>query len=126
MMAHVARTALHEVGRADLALLVFISKDRPSVNWSGMARPPRLDEVQVMHAALRRAYQACAPDEIGEAAGQFTDDVKRWHHAILGRFGLCRCEDPISSLGPQSPVTDPAGESGRRLPAGMQQGAFPV
>ena len=84
MMADIARTALREVGRADLAHLVFVSNDRPIVNWSGIAQPPGLDDVRVVHAALRRAYQACAPDEIGEAAAQFTDDAEHWYRAILG------------------------------------------
>jgi hypothetical protein len=48
-----------------------------------MARPPSLGDVRVVHAALRRAYQACVPEEIGEAAGQFTDDAEQWHQAIL-------------------------------------------
>jgi hypothetical protein len=65
-----------------LALLVLISNGRPVVNWSGMAHPPSLHDAQVVHIALHRAYQACAPDEIGAAAGQFTDDPECWYHAI--------------------------------------------
>lgn len=88
-MADIARTAFREAGRPDLALLVHISNDRPIITWSGMAQPPSLDDVRVAHAALRRGYQACAPDEIGEAAGQFTDDAEYWYHAILGGCDLC-------------------------------------
>ena len=82
-MADIARTALHEAGRPDLALLVLVSNGRPIVNWPGMAQAPGLDDVRVAHAALRRAYQACAPGEIGEAAGQFTDDAEQWYYAVL-------------------------------------------
>ena len=81
-MADIARTALHEAGRPDLALLVLVSNDRPIVNWPGIAQTPSLDDVRVAHAALRRAYQACAPGEIGEAAGQFTD-AEQWYYAVL-------------------------------------------
>lgn len=82
-MADIARTVLHEAGRPDLALLVLVSNGRPIVNWPGMAQTPSLDDARVAHAALRRAYQACAPDEIGEAAGQFTDDAEQWYYAVL-------------------------------------------
>jgi hypothetical protein len=69
--------ALHASGCPDLALLVLVSNGRPIVNWPGMAQTPSLDNARVAHAALRGAYQACAPGEIGEAAGQFTHDAEQ-------------------------------------------------
>jgi len=82
-MVQAARTALEETGRHDLARLVLIDGNRPSVNWPGMGHLPSVDDVQVVHAALRGACEACAPGEIGEAQGQFTDDARRWYRAIL-------------------------------------------
>ena len=49
-----------------------------------MGKIPSLDDVRVVHASLRRAYQACAPDEIGETGEQFTNDAESWYRAILG------------------------------------------
>jgi hypothetical protein len=82
-MVEITRTALDEGGRPDLACLVLSDNDRPSVDWAAMGRLPSFDDVRVLHAALRRAYDACAPGEIGEGEGQFTDDVEYWYHSIL-------------------------------------------
>lgn len=86
-MPDIARTALSEAGRSDLAFLVMSNGNgRVIVEWSGMRHAPSLDDVRVVHTALRRAYEACAPGEIGEEPGQFTDDAECWYHAILGEL----------------------------------------
>jgi hypothetical protein len=82
-MAEIARTALHQDGRPDLASLVLSDNDRPRVGWPAMGRLPSFDDVRVVHAALHRAYVACAPGEIGEGEGQFTDNVGCWYLSIL-------------------------------------------
>ncbi len=85
-MVEIARTALDEAGRTDLSSLVLVlsGNDRPGVDWAAMGRLPSFDDVRVVHTALRRAYVACAPSEIGEGEGQFTDSVERWYLSILG------------------------------------------
>ncbi len=45
---------------------------------------PAFDDVRAVRTALRRAYDACAPGEIGEAEGQFTDNAEYWYLSILG------------------------------------------
>lgn len=83
-MVEIARAALDEADRPDLASLVLSDNDRPSVDWPAMGHLPSFDDVRVVHAALRRAYDACAPGEIGEGEGKFTDDVKCWYLSIVG------------------------------------------
>ncbi len=85
-MVEIARTALDEAGRPDLASLVLVLRGngRPGVDWAAMGRLPSFDDVRVVHTALRRAYVACAPEEIGEGKGQFTDSVEYWYLSILG------------------------------------------
>jgi len=83
-MVEISRIALAEDGRPDLAFLVLSDNDHPRVDWAAMGRLPSFDDVRAVHAALRRAYDACAPGEIGEGAGQFTDDVEYWYLSILG------------------------------------------
>ena len=47
--------------RRSLAILVMSRNDRPIVDWPGMGQPASLDDVRVVHAAVR---EACALDEI--------------------------------------------------------------
>ena len=83
-MVEIARTALGEAGRPDLASLVLSDDDRPSIDWNAVGRLPSFDDVRVVHTALRRAYVVCAPGEIGEGEKQFTDNVECWYLSILG------------------------------------------
>jgi hypothetical protein len=83
VMVQIARIMLDEEGRPALALLVRSDNDRPSVDWPALGHPPSFDDVRVVHAALRRAYDACAPGEVGEGEGQFTNNVESWYLSIL-------------------------------------------
>jgi hypothetical protein len=85
-MVNIARTALSEDGRPDLAIFVQSDADCPIFDWAGMRRPPSLEDVRVVHAAMLRAYYACAPDMIGERVGQFTADADRWYRSILRKL----------------------------------------
>jgi BON domain len=82
-MAEIARAALDEAGRPDLASVVLGDDDRPGVDWRAMGRLPSFDDVRAVHTALRRAYDACAPGQIGEGEGQFTDNVEYWYRSVL-------------------------------------------
>lgn len=82
-MAEIARTALDEDGRPDLASVVLGDHERPSVDRRAMGRLPSFDDVRAVHTALRRAYDAYAPGEIGEGEGQFTVNVEYWYRSIL-------------------------------------------
>jgi hypothetical protein len=95
MMVKIAQTALDEDGRPDLASLVLSDNDRPRIDWRAMGHLPSLGDVRVVHAALRRAYYACALGEIGEGEGQFTDNVECWHLSILEYLADRRIADAI-------------------------------
>jgi hypothetical protein len=82
-MVDIIQSRLSEKGHAELASLVELADTgRPQWNWPRLGRAPTTEEVHVVHAAILRAYEAYAPEEIGEGAGQFTKSPARWCDAI--------------------------------------------
>jgi hypothetical protein len=82
-MVDVIQTGLSEKGHAELASLVELGDTgRPQWNWPRLGRAPTTEEIHAVHAAILRAYEAYAPEEIGEETGQFTKSPARWCDAI--------------------------------------------
>jgi hypothetical protein len=82
-MVEIIQTGLSGGAHSELASLVELGDSgRPLWNWPKLGRAPTTEEVHTVHAAILRAYEACAPQEIGEAPGQFTRSPKTWFDAI--------------------------------------------
>ena len=82
-MVDIIQTGLSEKGYPELASLVELGDTgRPVWNWPKLGRAPTTEEVHVVHSAILGAYEACAPEEIGEGTGQFTWSPARWCDAI--------------------------------------------
>jgi hypothetical protein len=82
-MVNIIHTGLSEAGHSELVSLVERGdNDHPLCNWSKLGRAPTIKDVRTVHAAILRAYETCAPDEIGEGPGQFTSDPTMWFDAI--------------------------------------------
>jgi CheY-like chemotaxis protein len=82
-MVDIARTALSENGHSELASLVELGYDgRPLCNWPKLGRVLTTEDVRLVHAAVMAAYEACAPDEIGDGPDQFTPSPTGWLKAI--------------------------------------------
>jgi hypothetical protein len=78
------KEGLCEAGHSDLAAHVVLGPDgRPIWHWQKLGRPPSKEQVQAVHAAMLRAYQTHAPEEIGEKAHQFTSSPTSWWQAIV-------------------------------------------
>jgi hypothetical protein len=103
------RTDLSESGRDDLAADVVIEKNgRPVWHWYRLGRALSHGDVQRVHAAFLRAYEAYAPSEVGEEAGQFTGSSATWFDAIR-KAGGCRRSDRESDCDEAVQSDMPAG-----------------
>jgi hypothetical protein len=81
-MVDIIQTGLLRAGHSELASLVELDAGRPVWNWPRLGRAPTTKEVHVVHAAILRAYEVCAPEEIGEDTGQFTKSPESWCDVI--------------------------------------------
>ena len=90
-MVDIARTALSENGHSELASLVVLGYDgRPLCAWPNLGRALTMEDVRLVHAAVMAAYEACAPDEIGDGPNQFTPSATGWYKAIVSMSGIAR------------------------------------
>jgi hypothetical protein len=82
-MVDIIQTGLLQAGHSELASLVELGvTGRPVWNWPRLGRAPTTKEVHIVHAAILRTYEACAPEEIGEETDQFTKSPESWCDAI--------------------------------------------
>jgi hypothetical protein len=83
-MTDMIKEGLCEAGHSDLAADVVLGPNgRPMWNWQKLDRAPSREDVHAVHTAMLRAYEAHAPDEIGEEANQFTRSPASWWQAIV-------------------------------------------
>jgi len=83
-MVDMVRTALSESGHSELASLVVLGNDgRPLCAWPNLGRAVTTEDVRLVHAAMLGAYEACAPDEIGDGPDQFITTPTGWFKAIV-------------------------------------------
>ena len=88
-MVDIARTALSENGHSELASLVVLGDDgRPLCAWPKLGRAVTTEDVRLVHAAVMAAYEARAPDEIGDGPDQFTRSPTGWFKAIVSMTGI--------------------------------------
>ena len=83
-MTDMIKEGLCEAGHSDLAAHVVPGPNgRPVWHWQKLGRAPSKEDVRAVHAAMSRAYEAHAPEEIGEEANQFTRSPTAWWRAIV-------------------------------------------
>jgi hypothetical protein len=84
-MIQMIHTDLSESGHSHLAADVVLGKNgRPLWKWRKLGRRgPTKEEVHLVHAVMLRAYEACAPHEVGEEPGKFTRSPDAWLDAIV-------------------------------------------
>ncbi|HUK67937.1 MAG TPA: response regulator [Streptosporangiaceae bacterium] len=88
-MVDTVRADLSEKGHSELASLVVLGADgRPLCDWPKLGRALTTEDVRLVHTAMLGAYEAFAPNEIGDGPNQFTRSRTEWLKAIIAMSGL--------------------------------------